>query len=394
MRWLPILLLALTGLCSGQVVVKPHVAAANGVAPSYTMPAGKIYVNTDTVPKARFARAGMRVVPTGCLEPTSGCDSTLFPAPVPSTDDGAFRIVCPSSHVSFDDPIVYPGESGRTHLHLFFGNTTTDAQSRASQMATVGKSTCDGGDANRTGYWVPTMVYHRPGHTRDGEVVISGTSTFYYKTQGHDPTSRATIQWFTPGLQMIAGDPNNTLAANMPGAFECWRGGAPLGTFPAYRFDHIPTSAEGLALGAGGCDGINMLVDFPQCWDGVNLWLPTVPGQKASAHMRYAAGGGCHNPDFPIAFPNIGGNIHTSVNNADLDYLRLSSDQPASSGVPAGRSLHMDWANGWTMTTQAWGGTIPDAILNNCLKVPADCHDDNIGKVYGGGIYYWLQQGR
>ena len=44
------------------------------------------------------------------------------------TDIGAFRTVCEFSHMAFDDPIVYPGQPGRSHLHVFFGNTGIERQ--------------------------------------------------------------------------------------------------------------------------------------------------------------------------------------------------------------------------------------------------------------------------
>jgi Domain of unknown function (DUF1996) len=33
---------------------------------------------------------------------------------------------CPFSHTSTDDPIVYPGQPGRSHAHTFFGNRSFD----------------------------------------------------------------------------------------------------------------------------------------------------------------------------------------------------------------------------------------------------------------------------
>src|SRR5256885_14283263 len=38
---------------------------------------------------------------------------------------GAFRVTCALSHMSFNDPPVYPRQANRAHLHAFFGNTGT-----------------------------------------------------------------------------------------------------------------------------------------------------------------------------------------------------------------------------------------------------------------------------
>src|SRR4051794_14573087 len=42
-------------------------------------------------------------------------------APHASPDEvGAFRFTCLAGQVSRDDPIVYPGQPGKSHLHQFF----------------------------------------------------------------------------------------------------------------------------------------------------------------------------------------------------------------------------------------------------------------------------------
>ena len=37
--------------------------------------------------------------------------------------------------MAFDDPIVYPREPGKSHLHTFFGNTGANAFSTAASIA-------------------------------------------------------------------------------------------------------------------------------------------------------------------------------------------------------------------------------------------------------------------
>jgi hypothetical protein len=58
------------------------------------------------------------------------------------SDIGAFRTVCDYSHMNYDDPIVYPGQPGRAHLHTYFGNTLVNAFSTVNSVATTGNSTC------------------------------------------------------------------------------------------------------------------------------------------------------------------------------------------------------------------------------------------------------------
>ncbi len=72
-------------------------------------------------------------------------------------DVGAFRFICNASHLAYDDPIVYPGQSGKSHLHQFFGNTAADANSTYSSLRTTGNSTCNS-QLNRSSYWMPAMM--------------------------------------------------------------------------------------------------------------------------------------------------------------------------------------------------------------------------------------------
>jgi hypothetical protein len=40
---------------------------------------------------------------------------------------GAFRMTCQAGQVLADDPVVYPGQPGKSHLHQFYGNESADA---------------------------------------------------------------------------------------------------------------------------------------------------------------------------------------------------------------------------------------------------------------------------
>src|ERR1700712_3279273 len=77
--------------------------------------------------------------------------------PPAASDIGAFRTSCTVSHMNFDDPLVYPGQVGASHLHVFWGNSDTNANSTAASIASSGGSTCAGGILNRPAYWAPAM---------------------------------------------------------------------------------------------------------------------------------------------------------------------------------------------------------------------------------------------
>ncbi|WP_197323377.1 DUF1996 domain-containing protein, partial [Staphylococcus haemolyticus] len=87
---------------------------------------------------------------------------------------GAFRFLCTPSHNAYNDPIVYPGQTGKSHLHTFFGNTKADANSTYESLRTSGESTCNN-LLNRSAYWIPALL------NGQGKVVMPDYVSIYYK---------------------------------------------------------------------------------------------------------------------------------------------------------------------------------------------------------------------
>src|SRR4051794_19587566 len=73
----------------------------------------------------------------------------------PERDRGVFATLCRFSHEAPDDPIVFPGQGGRSHLHTFFGNATTNAESTYDSLR-AGATTCRT-EQDASGYWVPAL---------------------------------------------------------------------------------------------------------------------------------------------------------------------------------------------------------------------------------------------
>jgi len=274
---------------------------------------------------------------------------------------GAFRTVCEFSHMAFDDPIVYPGQPGKSHLHVFFGNTGTNANSTAASIANTGNSTCRGGTINRSGYWAPAMI-----DTHDGTPVTPQSMIIYYKT-GYNGVKPGDIKSLPQGLRMIAGDSKNS------GPYQ-WGG-------PAHFTCIDPVSGTGGSTQnvPTSCPTGNTIwaaVMFPQCWDGVNLDSP-----DHKSHMSYPVQGSCPSTH-PVAVPEITVNVLYPV--ADMKALsrwRLASDTYDSS-IAAGYSSHADWFNGWKPQ-------IMDAFVQNCDQPPKDCHAHLLGngqKMLGVGV--------
>lgn len=263
----------------------------------------------------------------------------------PGGDIGAFRVTCDYSHMSMDDPIVYPGQPGLAHLHTFFGNTGTDAFSTHESLRTSGNSTCRGGIANRTAYWIPTLL--------DGNTPIAPTfAIFYYKAGYSIPNVSSRIQKIPAGLRMIAGSAS-AVAPQTDGA-------ASWGCFNVYK-GHFPNIID---CDVG--DDIELSVTFPQCWNGHDL-----DSADHKSHMAYPVNGACPTTH-PVPLPEI--SLHVAWERTatlNVSGLRLSSDHYAST-LPGGYSAHGDWL-------EAWEPNIRDAFVTNCINKTLDCHAHLLG---------------
>ncbi|WP_066265886.1 DUF1996 domain-containing protein [Hydrogenophaga palleronii] len=276
----------------------------------------------------------------------------------PSASDGTgnFRTSCDYSHMAFDDPIVYPGQPGRSHLHAFFGNTAVNGNSTAASIANTGNSTCRGGVINRSSYWVPAMI-----DTRDGTPLKPSSSQFYYKT-GYRGVVPSTVRAMPAGLRMIAGDMKN-FSPSGPFAYSCH--GTNGASVPEQQGPSIPNCPVG--------SEVWQHIYFPQCWDGVNLDSP-----DHKSHMSYPiTGRGCP-ASHPVPLPEITFNIIYPVSEANSTRRwRLSSDNYSSS-IPGGYSAHGDWFNGWRPD-------IMETFVANCDRTALDCHSHLLGD--GRAIY-------
>lgn len=248
--------------------------------------------------------------------------------------------------MAFDDPIVYPRQPGRSHLHVFFGNTGANANSTPDSIANTGNSTCRGGTLNRSAYWVPAMI-----DTKDGTPLRPAESIFYYKT-GYLGVVPSTVQSIPPRLRMIAGDMFNTSPSG-PFSYTCHTSSST--TRASFSIPNCPVGGD-----------IQQHVVFPQCWDGRNLDSP-----DHKSHMAYATGRGCP-ASHPVPLPEITFNIVYPVTEANAPLRwRLSSDNYSTS-QPGGYSAHADWMNGWR-------ADIMDTFVANCDRPALDCAGHLLG---------------
>ncbi len=264
----------------------------------------------------------------------------------PGQDTGAMREPCRYSHFNFDDPIVYPGQPGKSHLHIYFGNVDATAATTAANVMAATTSTCFGGTLNNTVYWTPGLIDIRTGKPWVPE---ADSALFYYKG-GYLGVKMADIKPFPPGLRMIAGTSSFTTEVVQPGVVRIW-------------CEHGDGTIRGRIPSCNRGEQLAFEVIFPQCWDGVNLDSP-----DHKSHMAYASNG-CP-ATHPVPLPEISMNLKYTVEESGTDtYLRLSSDNYAG---PGGFSMHADWFNGWDPATlKLW--------VTNCINPSKDCHSALMG---------------
>ena len=293
--------------------------------------------------------------------------------PVSAAPDvvGAFRFICNPSHLAYDDPIVYPGQPRRSHLHQFFGNTAADAYSTYNSLRTSGDSTC-ANILNRSAYWMPAML---DGH---GGVVVPDYVTVYYKRMpATDPNCQkqgiACVK-LPRGLRFVFGYNmmNPIESPTGAGYFNC---DGPTGTQGHYP-DIVAAAAKcpaGNRLGA--------VIQAPDCWNGKDLDSP-----DHRSHMAYAGYGDWGYLKCPATHPYVVptftmGVWYTTDDNLDRSGFwtgskatwHLSSDEMAGMApMRPGSTFHADWFG-------AWDDSVMQMWTDNCVGKMLNCSGGDLG---------------
>lgn len=260
----------------------------------------------------------------------------------PPPDIGEFVAYCTFSHRAHDDPIVFPGQSGESHSHDFFGSVVADADVTMDDML-AGDTTCDPvGD--RSSYWVPTLF------DPDGDPVPTEQETFYYLVNVDDTES---IQPYPLGLKIIAGN----AAADTPEQNDHYKWSC-LGSGVSST-EYIVECPEGSKL--------ELLLNFPDCWDG-----ETLDSADHKQHMAYSAGGACP-PSHPMPVPALQYKLRYETRGGP-DF-RLAPELGTTG--PGGYRAHGDFFNAWESR----------ALINRiwCLHHEVKC--DESGYIWGSEIF-------
>ncbi len=266
----------------------------------------------------------------------------------PVANGGQFRTGCEFSHFAYDDPLIYPGKPGASHLHMYFGNTDVNAFSTYDSLLNSGSSTCNGQELNRTGYWVPA-VFDGNGNVRIPERVV-----VYYKGEG---LARGNSEVYPAGAALIATKNLNTLPES--------QGGVP-GKYTYVCSDKYSSNGGASSQTMPNCSGSNvavleMNVKFPQCWNGKdpanweNYRSPTIGWYSSLC-----------NGEFSHTLPNMEYFVNYRVEAGEnTSNWFLSSDvDPTSFGASKatpGSTSHGDW---WG----AWNKEINQMWIDNCVN--------------------------
>lgn len=302
---------------------------------------GMPYINTAKIPSpnAGFSTVRIRAETAATNQNTNGT--------------GQFRFICDFSHMNYDDPIVYPGKQGAAHLHAFFGNTAINYASTQQSIENTGNSTCSGGIANRTGYWVPAVI-----DTNDGTPLKPSKMLVYYK---NDVLPYGDVKPYPAGLRMVAGDMRST----GPQDYTDWGCSAPDGSEFIKGAKSIPANCP-----AGYT--IIATISFPMCWDGINLDSPDHKSHMAFIGWNNELRKNMCPTTHPVLLPTLTEKVEYAVTETgSTARWRLSSDN-YSTDKPGGFSIHADWFNGWDPKVQ-------EAWVKNCLRANRDCHADLLG---------------
>nr|WP_221382324.1 DUF1996 domain-containing protein [Actinoplanes polyasparticus] len=260
----------------------------------------------------------------------------LTPRPVPAGTVRVpeFNATCAYSHSRPDDPIIFPGLPGASHMHTFLGNDSTNAHSTTRTLLANAGTTCRPAP-DLSAYWIPTL-YENDRAIEPKDVVV------YYGSRLTDPS--ATVP-FPQGFRMIAGDARQQTPtpAGSVNAFYCAGPGGEIGR-----------SADGNWPVCAPTAVLMFHLVFQDCWDGRNLDSPT-----HKAHVAYSYDGTCRG-DYPVAIPNLSFLIAYPTSGSPNGF-RLASGMASS--------MHGD-------AFMAWDNRALGERVRNCVVQKAKCNTD------------------
>ncbi|MDO0929027.1 DUF1996 domain-containing protein [Streptomyces sp. TG1A-8] len=273
----------------------------------------------------------------GCIpavpQVTGVTPSTASPPPRYFHEFQANRSV---THTAPDDPVVHPGQPGKSHGHTLMGDTTNAGSTTASPEG--GATTCKV-PADASAYWTPSLF------KGDQKILPVGAQTISHKSGVTDYTS---VRPFPKGLRFVVGDPMQSADGfrRHPGFVEGWEcGDSYFNTdFPASR----PSRAD---------VQLDIRFQAPSCWDGKYLDTPDHQSHTAYPVVKPGTNDTMCPADHPVALPMIEFKMAFPVN-GDMSRVHLASG--------TGHSFHYDFFNAWDDATLK-------ALVGHCVVGGLQC---------------------
>lgn len=245
-----------------------------------------------------------------------------------------FLALCPYSHQNLDDPIIYPNQPNASHLHDYLGSNITNAYTTNYTQFLAGGTNCQPIE-DLSAYWHPTLLNSLNASVHATSVRI------YYSTIN---VNHLNVQPMPNGLKMLTG--NATADYKQKKSIVQW---SCVGESKNSEYI-LPCSGNNLEV----------IINFPECWDGVNL-----DSYDHRSHMYYANAQGCPQ-SHPVILPRLQYKIQFGVNGVNYrlvtDYVQLIT---TGKNIP-GNTLHAD-------ALIAWSGTSMLNRVINCNRAGIKC---------------------
>ncbi len=243
-------------------------------------------------------------------------------AAFPPAPRGIFVVQCGFSHAASDDPIVHPGMTGMSHLHHFFGNTSTNANTTASSL--LGSTTRCREQRDKSAYWVPAVMVH-------GQPVAPVGSSVYYRG-----VRKKSVRALPNGFKLVTPRGNAT-------------------TFWTCKLNGVNIKRSAGAADVPTCTGNERLsahVRFQSCWNG------QLDSADHISHAVYPGRGGKCPATHRIRIPEL------QLNVIYPRWIRGGAGLTLASGNAA--SMHGDVFTAWT-------GGRQQVLVKKCLNRHRRC---------------------
>ena len=268
----------------------------------------------------------------------------IDPVPAGVGNLAEFRADCRYSHMVADDPIVFPGLPGASHMHTFVGNEAVNATTVAADLTKFTATTCQPLQ-DHSSYWVPTLY-----DNATGQPVQPTGFRVYYRSLMNNSTGQMPMP---SGLRMISGDAKKKVPTprGATGQFYC-------AFYGPGDLDGVARSTNGNWPICGGNAALHFMLQFPDCWDGQHLDSP-----NHKDHVAYGVNNACP-PSHPVKIPAITFDIQYPARGTTDGYY-LSSDPEGKSAS----SMHGDAFVVWDVDTM-------NRRTKDCILQRRTC-DDN-----------------